>query len=159
GRIPEDRMGVGLLTQSPLADSLAMPRLHERPFSRHGVIDRNEVLRFARKQIEAFGIRTPGPLARTGTLSGGNLQKALLARDLAADPLVLLAAQPTRGLDVAAAQFVHARFLELRSRGCAILVISEDLDELFLLADRIAVMSAGRITAELAIAEATAERI
>jgi ABC-type uncharacterized transport system ATPase subunit len=96
---------------------------------------------------------------RTGTLSGGNLQKALLARELAADPMVVIAAQPTRGLDVSAAGFVHGRFLELRSQGRALLVISEDLEELFLIADRIAVMSAGRIVGDLPIAEATVERI
>jgi ABC-type uncharacterized transport system ATPase subunit len=159
GRIPEDRMGVGLLTQSPLADSMVLPRVHEPPFSRAGLLDRTAIIAFARRQIETFGIRAAGPLARTGTLSGGNLQKALLARELAADPLVVLAAQPTRGLDVAAAGFVHSQFLELRSQGRALLVISEDLEELFLLADRIAVMSAGRIVGDLPIGEATVERI
>jgi general nucleoside transport system ATP-binding protein len=159
GRIPEDRMGVGLLTQSPLADSMVLPRVHEPPFSRAGLLDRGAIVAFARAQIETFGIRAAGPLARTGTLSGGNLQKALLARELAADPLVVLAAQPTRGLDVAAAGFVHSQFLELRSQGRALLVISEDLEELFLLADRIAVMSAGRIVGDLPIGEATVERI
>ena len=119
GRVPEDRMGVGLLTQSPLADSMALPRVHAPPFSRAGLLDRAAIVAFARKQIEKFGIRAAGPLARTGTLSGGNLQKALLARELAADPLVVLAAQPTRGLDVAAAGFVHSQFLELRSQGVA----------------------------------------
>jgi ABC-type uncharacterized transport system ATPase subunit len=159
GRIPEDRIGVGLLTQSPLADSMVLPRVHEPPFSRAGLLDRAAIVAFARAQIEKFGIRAAGPLARTGTLSGGNLQKALLARELASDPLVVLAAQPTRGLDVAAAGFVHSQFLELRSQGRALLVISEDLEELFLLADRIAVMSAGRIVGDLPIAEATVERI
>ncbi len=159
GRIPEDRMGVGLLTHSPLADSMVLPRVHRPPFSRHGLIDRKAILAFAREEIERYQIRTAGPLVRTGTLSGGNLQKALLARELAGDPMIVLAAQPTRGLDVAAAGFVHGEFLKLRGEGRAILVISEDLEELFLLADRIAVMSAGRIVGEMPIAEATVERI
>jgi general nucleoside transport system ATP-binding protein len=159
GRIPEDRMGVGLLTQSPLADSMVLPRVHGAPFSRRGLIDRKAILGFAREQIERYAIRAAGPMVRTGTLSGGNLQKALLARELAADPMVVIAAQPTRGLDVSAAGFVHSRFLELRGQGRALLVISEDLEELFLIADRIAVMSAGRIVGDLPIAEATVERI
>ncbi len=159
GRIPEDRMGVGLLTQSPLADSMVLPRVHEPPFSRRGLLDRGAILAFANAQIEDYAIRAAGPLARTGTLSGGNLQKALLARELASDPLVVLAAQPTRGLDVAAAGFVHGQFLKLRAEGRALLVISEDLEELFGLADRIAVMSTGRIVGDLPIGEATVERI
>ncbi len=159
GRIPEDRMGMGLLTQSPLADSMVLPRVHLPPFSRRGILDRAAILAFARAQIERYDIRAAGPRARTGTLSGGNLQKALLARELASDPMVVLAAQPTRGLDVAAAGFVHGQFLELRAEGRALLLISEDLEELFALADRIAVMSAGRIVGDLPIAEATVEKI
>jgi simple sugar transport system ATP-binding protein len=98
-------------------------------------------------------------MVRTGTLSGGNLQKALLARELAWDPLVVLAAQPTRGLDVGATQFVHGKLLELRSAGRGLVVISEDLEELYQLADRIVVMSAGRIVGDFAIGEASVEKI
>jgi simple sugar transport system ATP-binding protein len=114
-RIPEDRIGTGLLMQSPLADSMALPRIGRAPFSRRGLLDRGAIRSFAEAEIEKFAIRTPGPLARMGTLSGGNLQKALLARELAWDPLVVIAAQPTRGLDVGATQFVQAKFLELRA--------------------------------------------
>ena len=92
-------------------------------------------------------------------LSGGNLQKILLARELAHDPIVLLAAQPTRGLDIGATQFVHDRFLEMRGRGRGILLISEDLEELMALTDRIAVMFDGRIAGEMATSEATVERL
>ncbi|MFZ5791176.1 MAG: ABC transporter ATP-binding protein [Pseudomonadota bacterium] len=159
GRVPEDRIGTGLLTQSPLADSMALPRVSQPPFSRAGLLDRRAIRRFAETQIEKFAIKTPGPLARTGMLSGGNLQKALIARELAWDPLVVLAAQPTRGLDVGAARFVHEQFLALRSAGRAVIVISEDLEELFQIADRIVVMSSGRVAGDLPIAEATVERI
>ena len=131
GRVPEDRIGTGLLTQSPLADSMALPRIGRPPFSHAGILDLGAIRGFAAAQIEKFAIRTPGPLARTGMLSGGNLQKALLARELAWDPLVVLAAQPTRGLDVGASQFVHEQFMALRSHGRAVIVISEDLEELF----------------------------
>ena len=159
GRIPEDRMGMGLLTQSPLADSMVLPRIGEAPFSRRGLLDRRAIRNFAEREIERYAIRAAGPLARTGTLSGGNLQKALLARELAFDPLVVLAAQPTRGLDVGATQFVHSTFLKLRAAGRGLIVISEDLEEIFQLADRILVMSAGRIVGDFPIAEADVKTI
>ncbi|MFH1981857.1 MAG: ABC transporter ATP-binding protein [Pseudomonadota bacterium] len=155
GRIPEDRMGTGLITTLPLSSSMVLSRIRERAFSRLGILKPAAIRRFATRQIRDFGITAAGAAVRTGTLSGGNLQKALLARELAWDPLVLLAAQPTRGLDVSAAQFVHRQFLDLRSRGRAVVLISEDLEELFLLSDRIAVMYEGRIMDTLPIAEAT----
>ena len=134
-------------------------RIGRAPFSRHGLLDRGAIRSFAEAEIEKFAIRTPGALARTGTLSGGNLQKALLARELAWDPLVVIAAQPTRGLDVGATQFVQAKFLELRAAGCGLIVISEDLEELFQISDRIAVMSEGRVLGDFPIAEASIETI
>jgi ABC-type uncharacterized transport system ATPase subunit len=159
GRIPEDRVGAGMLMQAPLADSMVLPRIRMHPFSRRGLLDRIAIRDFAEKEIARFSIRTAGALARTGTLSGGNLQKALLARELAFDPLILIAAQPTRGLDVGAAQFVHEKFLDLRAGGRGVIVISEDLEELFEICDRIAVMSAGQILAEFPIAEASVAKI
>jgi simple sugar transport system ATP-binding protein len=123
------------------------------------VLDRRAIRRFAEAQIERFAISTPGPEARSGMLSGGNLQKALLARELAGDPRILLAAQPTRGLDVGAAEFVHRQFLALRAAGAGVLLISEDLEELFALADRIAVMYEGRIIGTLASDQASVHRI
>ncbi|MDZ7841267.1 MAG: ABC transporter ATP-binding protein [Gammaproteobacteria bacterium] len=153
--IPEDRMGAGLLTTLPLLDSIMLPLAHRRPFSRFGLINRKAVRRFALEQIEKFDIRTEGPDVRTGTLSGGNLQKVLLARAMAFDPLVLVAAQPTRGLDVAAVEFVHDQFLKLRAEGRGVLLVSEDLDELFALSDRIVVMYEGRVVGNLDAAAAT----
>ncbi len=159
GRIPEDRIGTGLMMQSPLADSMALPRIGSPPFSRLGLLDRGAIRAFAELEIERYDIRAPGPLARTGTLSGGNLQKALLARELAWDPLVVIASQPTRGLDIGATQFVQGKFLDLRAAGRAIIVISEDLEELFQISDRIAVMSAGRIVGDFPIASASIQAI
>lgn len=153
--IPEDRMGAGLLTTLPLLDSIMLPLAHRPPFSRFGWLNRQAVRRFALQQIEKFDIRTEAPEARTGTLSGGNLQKVLLARAMAFDPLVLVAAQPTRGLDVAAVEFVHDQFLRMRAEDRGVLLISEDLDELFALADRILVMYQGRIVGELNAAATT----
>lgn len=159
GRVPEDRMTTGLITSLPLSESMVLPLVGRRPFSRFGFLDQGAIRRFVTAQIDAFAIRTAGPDARTGTLSGGNLQKALLARELSQDPKVLLAAQPIRGLDVGAARFVHEQFLRLRADGRAVVVISEDLEELFQIADRIAVMYEGRIMGVLPIAEASVTRI
>ena len=92
-------------------------------------------------------------------MSGGNLQKALIAREMANEPRILLAAQPTRGIDVGATEFVHEQILAVRARGGAVLLISEDLEEIFALSDRIAVMFRGRIVADLPAAEATVERV
>ena len=146
-------MGTGLITTLPLSASMVLPRIHEKRFSRVGILQPpGHPTGLSREQI-AFSTSAPaGPRCAPAPLSGGNLQKALLARELAWDPLVLLAAQPTRGLDIAAAQFVHQQFLQLRERDRGLLVISEDLEELFALSDRIAVMFEGRIMDVLPIA-------
>ena len=157
--VPEDRLGAGLVGTLPLTDSMILTRVGEAPFSRLGILNHDAARRFVAAQIEKFGIRVPGPEVRTGTLSGGNLQKALLARELAFEPLVLVAAQPTRGLDVAAKEFVQRQLLELRARGRAVIVISEDLEELFEIADRLAVIFEGRILDLVPVADADVARI
>jgi simple sugar transport system ATP-binding protein len=159
GRVPEDRLTTGMIGAMPLAESMALPWIAAPPFSRHGVLDRAAIRRFADEQIVRFDIRTSGAEARTATLSGGNLQKALIARELARNPKILLGAQPTRGIDVGATEFIHRQLLELRARGGAVILISEDLEELFALSDRIAVFYRGRIMGELSAAEATVERV
>ncbi len=159
GRVPEDRMGTGLVTTLPLSDSMVLPCVEQRPFSRFGVLNRQAIRRFVAEQVERFKIKTAGVDVRTGTLSGGNLQKALLARELAWDPIVLLVAQPTRGIDIGATEFVHREFLAMRARGRGLLVISEDLEELFTLSDRIAVIYEGRIMGVIPAAEATAQNV
>jgi simple sugar transport system ATP-binding protein len=159
GRVPEDRLATGMISGLSLAESMALPWIGNAPFSRGGILHRGEIRRFAESQIKAFDIRTSGPDARTGTLSGGNLQKALLARELAMSPRLLVAAQPTRGIDIGATEFVHRQLLDLRAKGGGVLLISEDLEELFALSDRIAVMYSGRLMADLPIAEATVERV
>lgn len=159
GRVPEDRLAVGMISSMSLAESMALPWIDRAPFSRRGVLDRGAMRRFAESQITNFDIRTSGPDARTGALSGGNLQKALLARELAMDPILLVAAQPTRGIDIGASEFVHQQLLDLRARGGGVVLISEDLEELFAVSDRIAVMYGGQIMADLPIGAATVERI
>ena len=159
GRIPEDRMTTGLVTNLPLADSMVLPRIGTGAFSSRCLLKPAAIRAFAEEQIKVYDIRCPGPFVRAGALSGGNLQKALLARELAFDPRVLIVAQPTRGLDIGAARFVHEKFLELRARGCGIVVIGEDLEELLALSDRIAVMYEGRIAGTLDAAEASVARL
>jgi simple sugar transport system ATP-binding protein len=148
-----------MISSLPLEESMALPWITQAPFSRGGILDRGAIRRFATSQIQGFDIRTSGPEARTGTLSGGNLQKALLARELAMQPKLLVAAQPTRGIDIGATEFVHRQLLDLRARGGAVLLISEDLEELFALSDRIAVLYAGRVMAALPIEQASVERV
>jgi simple sugar transport system ATP-binding protein len=159
GRVPEDRMAIGMIGAMPLSESMALPWVGTPPFSRRGILDRKAMRQFASDQIDRFDIRTSGPDARTGTLSGGNLQKALLAREIAREPKILLAAQPTRGIDVGATEFIHGQFLDLRAKGGAVLLISEDLEELFQLSDRIVVMYGGRIVADMPVDEATVELV
>ena len=159
GRIPEDRMTTGLVTSLPLYVSMVLPWIRRSIFSRFGILRKNEILSFTSKMIKRFTIQATDPEVKTGTLSGGNLQKVLLARELAFEPEVLLASQPTRGLDVAAAEFVHRQFLSLREKGAAIILISEDLEELFALSDRIVVMYEGRIAGETKINDASVEDI
>jgi simple sugar transport system ATP-binding protein len=157
--VPEDRIGAGLLSGAPLGDSMLLTRIGEAPFSRFGWLNFAAIRRWVLEQMQRFDIRAAGPEVRTGTLSGGNLQKALLARALAFDPLVLVAAQPTRGLDMAAREFVHTQFLELRGRGRGVLMISEDLEELFAVSDRLIVMYEGRLVCDVAIADTSVAEI
>ena len=159
GRIPEDRMTTGLVTSLPLFVSMVLPWIRHPLFSRFGVLRRNKILSFTSEMIKRFTIQAKDPEVKTGTLSGGNLQKVLLARELAFEPDVLLASQPTRGLDVAAAEFVHRQFLSLREKGAAIILITEDLEELFALSDRIVVMYEGKIAGERKINDASVEEI
>lgn len=157
--VPEDRIGAGMLSAAPLADSMLLERIDEAPFSRFGFLNFAAIRHWVVEQMQRFDIRAAGPETRTGTLSGGNLQKALLARALAFDPLVLVAAQPTRGLDMAARDFVHTQFLDLRGRGRGVLVISEDLEELFAVSDRIVVMYEGRLVGDVAVGETSISEI
>ncbi|MCS6780005.1 MAG: ABC transporter ATP-binding protein [Geminicoccaceae bacterium] len=145
GRIPEDRERDGVVGELDLAENLALERLAAPETSRLGFLRRKAMRARARRAIEAFGIRAPGPDVPVRLLSGGNMQKVVLARALDGAPRLLLADQPTRGLDVAATAFVHERLLEARERGAAVLLISEDLDELLGLSDRIAVVHRGRL--------------
>jgi simple sugar transport system ATP-binding protein len=145
GYIPEDRVKVGLVLNLSVAENFVLQSYSKKPFSSRGLLNLKSIEGYAKKLVDEFDVKTPNVFVPTKQLSGGNLQKLLLARELARAPRLLLAVQPTRGLDIGATQYIRQRLLEQKSRGSAILLISEDLEELFLLSDRIAVMYDGQI--------------
>jgi ABC-type uncharacterized transport system ATPase subunit len=143
--IPEDRNREGLSKPLTIWENLVGTAYYREPASRHGMLNLSIMHQRARELIAQFDIRAAGENVEVGTLSGGNAQKVVIARELAQQPSVLIAAQPTRGLDVGAAQFVHEQLFKLRAAGVGILLISADLDELLAVSDRIAVIYGGRI--------------
>ena len=145
-RMPEDRQHDGVVGTMSVADNIAIEDVRRVPFSQFGLLDRQAMRARATSAIAAYDIRCPGPDAEARLLSGGNVQKLILARVLEREPRVILANQPTRGLDVGAQSEVHRRIIAARDRGAAVLVISEDLDELFALADRFLVVHAGEVS-------------
>jgi simple sugar transport system ATP-binding protein len=155
GRIPEDRQAslVGDLT---VAENMAMEHLDE--FVSRGVLDRRKIHQNAEELIRDFAIKAK-PEDHVRTLSGGNMQKVILARILSREPVLVLAAQPTRGLDVGATDYVDHKLLEQRDRGAAVLLLSEDLDEILSLSDRIAVIYEGRIVGIIPAQEVTREEL
>ncbi|MFL5337729.1 MAG: ABC transporter ATP-binding protein [Geminicoccaceae bacterium] len=146
GRIPEDRLGDGVVADLSIAQNLALESYRSRKLQLLGLVRRRRAAAHARELIRAYDVRCEGPGQRVGLLSGGNIQKLLLGRVLELEPRLLLADQPTRGLDIGAVAFVHGRLLDARRRGAGIVLISEDLDELLRLCDRIAVMHRGRLS-------------
>jgi ABC-type uncharacterized transport system ATPase subunit len=145
--IPEDRLRNGVALSLSIAENLIADRYFNPSFSRGGWLDRGAIRRHASALMRAFDIRAPDPEVPVGALSGGNIQRVILARELSQGPLLLLAAQPTRGLDVGATEAVHQLLLQQRSQGAAILLVSSDLSELQELSDRLAVMHNGEIVA------------
>jgi simple sugar transport system ATP-binding protein len=155
GRIPEDRHA-SVVGEMSVAQNLALEHLHE--FTRGGRLDHRAIRRHAETLIAAYQIKAQ-PDDRIRTLSGGNIQKCILARVIERNPQLIVVAQPTRGLDIGATEYVRNKLLEQRQRGAAILLFSEDLEELLELADRIAVIYDGRILADMPVAAATTERL
>jgi simple sugar transport system ATP-binding protein len=148
GHIPEDRHRRGLVLDFTLAENIALHDYNDPPDSRLGWLYPNRLIARARRLLQAFDVRGGGPLTRAASLSGGNQQKVVVAREVERDPRVLLAAQPTRGLDVGAIEFVHRRLVEERDQGRAILLVSLELEEILSLADRILAIYEGRIVGE-----------
>lgn len=146
--VPEDRHRRGLVLDFDLVENVVLGDHRQEPFSHHGIIDRRALLSEAEARIADYDVRAPNPHVAAANLSGGNQQKLVLARELGRDPEVLIAAQPTRGLDVGAIEFVHRRILAERDSGKGVLLVSMELEEIMSLSDRILVMYEGRIVAE-----------
>ena len=143
--IPEDRNHVGVVPTMQVKENLVLRQYRRRPFARGPLLEWNAVRRFSRDAIADYDIATPSQETTTKLLSGGNVQKVILARELSGEPQVVVASHPTYGLDVSAAAATHELLLRQRDRGAGVLIVSEDLEELLTLSDRIAVLFAGRI--------------
>jgi ABC-type uncharacterized transport system ATPase subunit len=148
GHIPEDRQLRGLVLDFSLAENIALHDYREEPDSNHGWLFPKRLIARARTLLKEFDVRGGGPETLAASLSGGNQQKVIVAREVSRDPSVLVAAQPTRGLDVGAIEFVHRRLIQERDEGRAILLVSFELDEILSLSDRILVFYEGKIVAE-----------
>jgi simple sugar transport system ATP-binding protein len=157
--VPEDRMGTGVAPSLSIADNLILKSHRRPPISRLGILRRGVALANARELMKRFAVAAPGPETPTRLLSGGNVQKVVLARELSSEPVVIVAANPTRGLDVGATESVRTLLIEAASRGVGILLISEDLDEILVLADRVAVMYEGGVVGERVVGAATIEEL
>jgi simple sugar transport system ATP-binding protein len=148
GHIPEDRQRRGLVLEFTLAENIALHDYAKPPSSRFGWLYPGRLIERARRLLAEFDVRGGGPETPAAALSGGNQQKVVIAREVSRDPKVLIAAQPTRGLDVGAIEFVHRRLVEERDEGRAILLVSFELDEILSLSDRVLVLYEGRIVGE-----------
>jgi general nucleoside transport system ATP-binding protein len=157
--IPEERSGVGVVPHLSVADNLVLRQYRYPPFSRGPFLNKAAMRRFAEASIRTYDIATPSPGTPARLLSGGNIQKVILARELSGKPGVIVAAHPTYGLDVGATERTHDLLLEGRNRGAGVLLVSEDLDEILHLADRIMVLFAGEVMGIVAAEGADRERL
>jgi simple sugar transport system ATP-binding protein len=157
--VPEDRLGTGVAPGLSIADNVVLKSYRRPPASRGPFLLLRKIRELAESMMQRYDVRASGPDVPARQLSGGNLQKVVLAREFSGEPVVLVAASPTRGLDVAGIEVVHTYLREAAERGVGVLLISEDLDEIRALADRIAVMYEGRIAGERDAASATVEEL
>jgi simple sugar transport system ATP-binding protein len=159
GHVPEDRGKHGLVGIFPITDNLVLNRYQRQPFAARGVMQRDAIADHAREQVRAYDIRTPSVDTACGSLSGGNQQKVVVARELSEDLRLLLVSQPTRGLDVGSIEFIHSQIVARRDDGAAVLLVSAELDEILSLSDRIGVLYRGRLVAVMDRAEATRDEL
>jgi simple sugar transport system ATP-binding protein len=154
--VPEDRQRDGLVLSFDLVENLVLDSYYAKPYSRGIVMDWGEARRHADELIQQYDIRTPSAQLTASSLSGGNQQKLIVAREFARDTKLIIASQPTRGIDVGSIEYIHQRIVEERDDGAAVLIVSSELDEILALADRVLVMYRGKIVAEVPGSEATA---
>jgi ABC-type uncharacterized transport system ATPase subunit len=157
--IPEDREKYGLVMAYTVAENMVLNQYYDAPFSRGIVVNHDAIGAFGEKLVAEYDVRTPSVAARAGGLSGGNKQKVIVAREFSRPVRLLIANQPTRGLDVGSIEFIHKQLIAQRDRGVAVLLVSAELDEILSLADRVAVMFDGKIVKILPAAEATREQV
>jgi ABC-type uncharacterized transport system ATPase subunit len=157
--IPQDRHKHGLVLNYPIGENMVLQTYYKAPFSKRGVLNFKEIYSKAKKLITEFDVRTPSEYTLARALSGGNQQKAIIAREVDRDPDLLIAAQPTRGLDVGAIEFIHKRLIEQRDHGKAVLLVSFELDEIMNISDRIAVIYEGKIVAVVNPRETTEQEL
>jgi len=157
--IPEDRQKDGLVLTYPVKDNLVLNTYYQPPFARGVMLNQPSIYANAEELIRKFDIRTPSVMTMLSSLSGGNQQKVIVAREFSRPIKLLVASQPTRGLDVGSIEYIHHRLVEKRDEGCAVLLVSTELDEIMELSDRIAVMYRGRILVTVDAREVTKEQI
>jgi general nucleoside transport system ATP-binding protein len=157
--VPEDRQKDGLVLTFPVADNLVMNTYYLPPFAKGVTLQEKEIEAAARERVRQFDIRTPGIFVPVSNLSGGNQQKVIVAREFSRPIRLLIASQPTRGLDVGSIEYIHRRIIEKRDEGCAVLLISPELEEIISLSDRIAVIFEGKLITIIPAQEATLERL
>lgn len=149
GHIPQDRQKFGLVLDYTVGENIVLQTYYKKPYSKGPILNYKEIYKKADSLIEEYDIRTPSAYTKARSLSGGNQQKAIIGREVDRSPDLLIAAQPTRGLDVGAVEFVHNKLIEERDKGRAVLLVSFELDEILNLSDQIAVMFDGKIVAQL----------
>ena len=159
GHIPQDRHKHGLVLDFPIGENMVLQTYYQEPFSKNGILNFNQIYDKARKLIEEYDVRTPDEYTKARALSGGNQQKAIIGREVDRNPDLLIAAQPTRGLDVGAIEFIHKRLIEQRDQGKAVLLLSFELDEVMNVSDRIAVIYEGKIVAIVDSKETTEQEL
>jgi simple sugar transport system ATP-binding protein len=155
--VPEDRIGDGLVGDFPVADNLVLNTYYLPPFAKGLRRDDEAITKTAEERVRQYDIRTPSIQAPVRTLSGGNQQKVIVARELSRPVELLVAAQPTRGLDVGSMSYIHEQIVKARDEGDAVLLVSTELDEILSLSDRIAVMYRGKVVAVVEAATTTPE--
>lgn len=157
--IPEERMRDGMIHEFTIAENMILREHHKMPYSRYGFLNLRNISKHAEELIRQFHVKTPSHETHARNLSGGNIQKVVLAREISRNPRVIIAAQPTRGLDIGATEYVREQLLVERRKGAAIMLISEDLDEILALSDRIAVLYEGMVMDIVLRADATPEKL